>query len=85
MLKCGHCQTAPAKVSLWEATVGNTALDHQNYYEWQRNDVLSRWRLEGGASLFATMTIFVTEPKIEQKSCFFSSTNLWDQTLSSVP
>jgi hypothetical protein len=24
MLKLGHCQTAPAKVSLWEATVGNT-------------------------------------------------------------
>jgi hypothetical protein len=24
MLKHGHCQTAPAKVSLWEATVGNT-------------------------------------------------------------
>jgi hypothetical protein len=24
MLKHGHCQTVPAKVSLWEATVGNT-------------------------------------------------------------
>jgi hypothetical protein len=22
----------------------HTALDHQNYYEWRRNDVLSRWR-----------------------------------------
>jgi predicted pyridoxine 5'-phosphate oxidase superfamily flavin-nucleotide-binding protein len=24
MLKRGHCQTAPTKVSLWEATIGNT-------------------------------------------------------------
>jgi hypothetical protein len=22
----------------------HTALDHQNYYEWRHNDVLSRWR-----------------------------------------
>jgi hypothetical protein len=43
MLKHGHCQTAPANImggNRWQ----HTALDHQNWYEWRRNDVFSRLR-----------------------------------------